>query len=189
VDTHAEITRREALRRGGAALLGMAATACAPSFLARSLYPESAVLDESTIDATLRSFVLTVLPGVEDAGAVARTFADPTLRFAPFRAALVADLTRRAIARGACGFARLDAAARQDVIREGLEGGAVAGRLYNGGVFLAQVAYFGGLWNEISACPAIGFEGPYVFRGVEAYTWPDPDRFLPASRTRDGNPS
>ena len=184
---HPGMSRREALRYVGTAALGVAATACAPTFIARSLYPESATLDEATIVATLAAFVTTVVPGSEDPAAVAHTFADPTLRFASFRGAIVADLTRRAVARGACGFPHLDHAARIDVIREGLEAGVITGRLYNGGVFLAQAAYYGGLWNQASACPAIGFEGPYVFRGTGAFTYPDPDAWLPAARSADGN--
>ena len=183
------VTRREMLARGGTALLGLAATACTPAVLTRALYPESAHLDPAAIDANLAALVTTVVPGAEEPARMARLFADPALKLAPFRGALVAELDRRAHARGECSFAHLSLDDRTAVLQDALASGGIAAKLANGAVFLVQAVYFSGLWNADGACPMIGFEGPYQFRGFEALTYPDPDTFLPAATTRDGNPT
>ena len=100
---------------------------------------------------------------------------------------LVADLNRRSHEFNAT-FDRLTSEQRIRVIQGGLEAGGVSGRLYNGAVFLAQAAYFGGLWNQASACPQVGFEGPYNYPGPDGLTYADPHLFLAAAITADGNP-
>lgn len=183
------MTRREALQRCGAALAAVAVSGCAPTFLARALYPEADALDSATIDRALVAFISTVIPGAENPVAIVRLFADPALRIAPYRAVLVADLTRRARALHARDFEHLTEAQRTQVVRDGLEGGAVAGKLYTGAVFLAQVVFFSGLWHPRGECPLIGFEGAYRYQGPEALTYPDPENFLAAAITADGNPA
>ena len=183
-------SRREAIHRLGAMVLGLAAAGCTPNFLVHSLYPEAPGLDEATVARTLEAFIATVLPDADEPGRVAKLFVDPALRFAPYCPVLVADLHRRA--RESSGKARFDllpGAERVDIVRRALAEGGSAARLYTGGIFLAQVAYYGGLWHERGACPSIGFEGPYVFAGFAALTYPEPERFLPAATTLDGNPA
>src|SRR5574341_143571 len=43
--------------------------------------------------------------------------------------------------------------------------------------------------DDGTGCPLIGFEGAYRFRGLDALTHPDPERFLASVATRDGNPA
>jgi hypothetical protein len=181
-------SRRDALKRLGAVALGVAATGCTPSAFARMLYPEADRIGDAALDHALQAFVLTVIPGAERPDVVARAFADPSLKLAPFRRVLVADLARRAAPYGAAAFEHLDADQRTRVIASGLEEGGVAGRLYNGAVFLTQAVYYSGLWNSTGSCPAIGFECPY--QGNDGPVGhPDPESFLPASLTTAGNPA
>jgi hypothetical protein len=186
---HDVLSRREALRRIGAVTLGLAATACTPVTIIRSLYPDARSLDEHTIARTLAAFVGAVLPDADDPGKVARLFLDPSLRFAPYRAMLAADLRRRASEQGGAGFERLDLETRTAIVERVIVEDGIAGRLYAGGIFLAQVVFYGGLWHERGACPCIGYEGAYAFAGIEATTYPQPERFLPLAITTDGNPN
>lgn len=185
------LSRRAALTRMGAALLGAAAaTGCAPTFVGRMLYPEADKLDDATVDRVLKDFVTAVLPGFEQPERIASLFADETLRFAPFRRAFAADLQRRAQRLvPAPSFDRLTSAQRLRVIEEGLESRGPSARLFHGAVLLVQVAWVAGLWNDHGACPAIGFDGAHQFRGYDEQRHPDCDAFLPAATTADGNPA
>jgi hypothetical protein len=185
----AGISRRETLRRIGAAMLTMAATGCGRTFVARALYPEADALSGPEVDRVLQAFALTVVPGAEDPAAIARAFADPTLKLAPYRRVLVAELNRHAQGQRAASFDRLDETQRTALVQAGLASGGISGRVLNGAVFLAQVVYYGGLWNSASACPRIGFDGPYVDAGPASLSYPDAASYLPASLTTDGNPA
>jgi len=183
------ISRREALTRLSAIALGIAAAGCAPAAIAgRALYPEAAALDDDAIARGLTAFVATVIPEPGVADAVARRFADPFLRFAPHRGEFVADLMRRAdlLAR-TDRFDRLSADQRRTIVQAGLDGGAVTGRLYGGAVFLAQIVYYSGLWNERGDCAFIGYDGG--FTGGSPVSYDDPEPFLPEAITADGNPA
>ncbi len=182
------LTRRDLFARFGAVALGMATAGCAPRALGRALYPESIALDDDTILRMLVAVVAVVIPEPDAALPVARRFADPALRFADFRGPLAADLMRRAAQRaGTDRFDRLPVAQRRAIVQDGLDGGAVSARLYGGAVFLARIVFFCGLWNERGACDYIGYRG--AFTGDADLSWPEPERFLPAPTTADGNPA
>jgi hypothetical protein len=168
-------------------MLGLAATGCGRPTLARMLYPEAAELTGDAVERSLQAFVLTVVPGAEQPGRIIRAFADPALKLAPYRRILVADLDRRAHSSGSPSFEQQSAEQRTGTIQDGLASGGIAGKLYNGAVFLTQVVYYSGLWNSAAACPSIGFNGPY--RGDDGPVgYPEPETFLPPALTRDGNP-
>ena len=185
------VSRRAMLGRLGVVVLGAAAaTGCAPTFVINALYPEAGQLDDTTVARTLRAFVETVLPDAAEPELVARLFAEPALKFADYRRAFVADLRRRSLElNGTEQYEVLAPGERRDVVKAGLDSGAISGRLYNGAVFLTQVVFYGGLWHPQGACPCIGFMGPYVFQGYAALTYPDPDTYLPGCLTSDGNPA
>ena len=186
----AGMSRRAALVRLGVMTAGVAAAGCAPAAMAgRALYPEAVALDEDTVQRVLTAFAAVVIPEPDAAGAVVRCFAVPELRFAEFRDEFTADLMRRAdqLAR-TDRFDRLPAEQRRAIVQSGIDGGTVSRRLY-AAVFLTQVVYYSGIWNEQGACPFIGYAGAYAFTGYDALTWPDPGRFFPVSLTTDGNPA
>jgi len=185
------ISRRAALARLGAIACGVAAAGCAPAtIVGRALYPESVALDGDTVTRMLAGLVAVVIPEPAAAPAIVRRLADPVLRFADYRSALAADLMRRSLQRsGTDRFDRLSVAQRRVIVQDGIDGGAVSARLYVRVVFLARIVFFCGLWNERGACDFIGYEGAFVYPGAEALTWPEPERFLPAAITADGNPA
>ena len=186
----AGMSRRAALAHLGLITMGAAAAGCAPAVMAtRALYPEAVALDEDTVQRVLIAFVAVVIPEPEAEPAVVRCFADPALRFAPFRDEFTADLMRRADRVAHTDrFDRLPAEQRCAIVQSGIDGGNVSRRLY-AAVFLTQVVYYSGIWNDEGACPSIGYHGAYVFQGYSAITHPDPASFLPVALTRDGNPA
>jgi hypothetical protein len=147
--------------------------------------------DPALVDRVLRAFVAAVIPGapVDDATLV-RAYHDPYYRLAKYTGFLASDLcgrARRLLGNGA--FDELSIEARTRVIQDALAADATTARLYNGAIFLAQVAFYGGIYDDDRGCPLIGFEGAYQFRGPEAITYPEPERFLGRAMTPDGNPA
>lgn len=181
------VTRRDALRRLGALTAGLA-TACTPLRIVLHDYPHVFDAEEES-ERVLRAFVLTVIPEA-DAGDpnLARAFGDPELRYAPYRGFFVSDLCRRSQTRtGEAAFERLSLAERTAVVRDGLRADATTARLYTAAILVAQASYYAGIYDDARGCPLIGFDGAYQFRGIETITYPDPERFLSWSATRDGN--
>lgn len=183
------LDRRAALQRLGAAVLVLTSSGCSRSFFLRAAYPESGRIDDATVTASLAAFADTVVPGVEDPDRVAVLMRDPDLPFGPFSRALAADLAARAAARRAgAGFAGLPATERAAVVADGLNGGGIPSRLYNGAVLFAQAAVYGGLASPDGSCAITGSEGAFRFRGLAAQTYPNPEAFLPPPVSSDGNP-
>jgi len=62
-------------------------------------------------------------------------------------------------------------------------------KLYTGAIFLLQLSYYAGIYDDAAGCPLIHYSGAYRFRGFDAITHPDPERYFAAVATRDGNPT
>lgn len=183
------IGRRSALQRLGAIALGLGAGGCSRGFVLRTIYPEARALDAIATESLLAAFVTTVVPEVDSPERVVRLMQDPTLPFAAFSQVLAADLVRRTREQvGHAAFDRLDLERRTAVITDGLEGGGIPSRIYNGAVLFTQAAVYGGLASGDGSCAITGFEGRFQFRGYAEQTYPDPERFLPAPVSADGNP-
>ena len=73
------------------------------------------------------------------------------------------------------------------MIAEGLAADATTRKLYNGAVVLAQIAFYAGIYDPTTGCPAIGFEGGNHWHPLSDITHPDPERFLSHAGTPDGN--
>lgn len=182
------LTRREALWRLGAVLAGAAAAGCTPLRIALKAYPEDFTPDGDLVERTLRAFVLTIVPGAPaDDPNLTRVFADRFHPFGPYRAFFASDLCRRAIERFGAPFDGLDPVRRTTVVQRGLQGDATTRRLYAGAILLAQIAVYAGIYDDTRGSPLIDFEGRQRFRGFDALTYPDPERFLAAAQTADGN--
>jgi hypothetical protein len=184
------LSRRDALRHGGVLIAGLAA-ACTPLRIVLHDYPRRFETDEALRERVLRAFALTVIPEA-DPGApnLTRAFSDPSYPFAAYRAFFASDLSRRGADRfGEPAFDRLTQAQRTVVIEDGLQADATTRKLYTGAIYLLQISFYAGIYDDDAGCPLIGFEGTSRFRGFDALTYPDPERFLGRSTTRDGNPA
>src|SRR3990172_2165184 len=188
---HLKITidRRTALKRLSILAAGYASAACTPARILLHCYPDDLARQPLLTEQVLRAFVITVIPGAPpDDPSLIRAYYDTYYPLARYRDFLVADLCERSrdpfrIER----FDRLSPNQRTAVIHSGLDQGGTTARLYNGAIFLAQIAVFGGIYDDERGCPLIGFEGRY--RGLDAVSYPDPERFLPRSSSADGHPS
>jgi len=182
------VTRRDVLRRLSILTAGLA-SACTPLRIVLHDYPRSFDEDTACDERVLRAFVLTVIPEAEASDPnLARAFSDPDLHYAPYRGFFVADLCRRAEAQtGATAFERMSLAQRTAAVQDGLQADATTARLYTGAILVAQASYYAGIYDDARGCRLIGFDGAYLFHGIEAITYPDPERFLSWSATPDGN--
>jgi hypothetical protein len=183
------IGRREALRRLAQVSVALAASACTPARYVLHLYPED--LDRSDAgDRILSAFARTVIPGAPaDEASLFRALKDSALPFHRYAGFFAADLDERAQRQFRRGFAQLGSEHRVAVVEGGLHADRTTCRLYEGAIFLTQIAYFSGIYDAERGCPLIDFDGCYRFRGLEATTFPDPDRFLARSVSLDGNPA
>jgi len=181
------LTRRDVLRRLGVLTAGLA-SACTPLRIVLHDYP-SAFDERDPAERVLRAFVLTVIPEAEVSDPnLARAFGDPDLHYAPYRGFFISDLCRRAEARtGEAAFERLSLAQRTAVVQDGLRADSTTARLYTGAILVAQASYYAGIYDDQRGCALIDFDGAYQFRGIEAITYPDPERFLSRPATPDGN--
>lgn len=183
------IDRRTALKRLSILAAGYATAACTPARIVLHCYPDDLARQPELTERILRALVTTVIPGAPpDDPNLVRAYYDTYYPLARYRDFLVADLCQRSREQfGIERFDQLSLRQRTAVIQSGLDQGGTTARLYNGAIFLAQIAVFGGIYDDEQGCPLIGFEGRY--RGLDATSYPEPERFLPPPISRDGNPS
>jgi hypothetical protein len=183
----ARVTRREFVAFTSA-VLAAALTGCSTIRGALRLYPARYDRDEELVDATLRAFVTTVIPGAPaDDENLVRAFSDPYYPFVEHRGFLVFDLAERARRLAGDGrFDRLPLPARTAVLQDGLASEDAVQRLYRGAIFLAQASFYGGIYDP-KGCPFIDFPGANRGYPPEVAFHPNPAPHLAAEATRDGN--
>lgn len=180
------ISRRDVLRTLGVITAGVALGACTPLRIITRAYPDEFKHGGDKVERSLRAFVLTVIPGAPaDSRNLVRAYFDRAYPFAPYGAFFAADLCQRTCERfGHERFWELDAGQRAQVISDGLAADATTRKLYGGAIFLAQVSFYGGIYDDETGCPLIDFAGRY--RG-DAVSYDDAQRFLPEGLTPSGN--
>lgn len=154
------------------------------------LYPRAFDSDRQRTDAVLRAFASAVVPGVsEEDPDVTRPFHDENLSPIPkYSGFLAADLSVRAGRRFAGRrFETLDVSDRTTVIQDGLAADSRTKQLYEGAIFLFQIARYAGIYDDEAGCPLIGFEGSFEPRPWSEITYDDPESFLARTATLDGN--
>jgi len=179
--TRNSISRREALGLLAASSAGLLG-GCAP--VARFVISRPRI---AAADQVLQAFVATVVPGSGVSPNLIRAFADPFYSFADWRSWFTGDLCRRSTRCGQPTFDLLSARDRTRIVADGLVGDPISRRVYTGAVFLAQISAYVPLYEARGDSPLLDFEGTHRFRGIAAITYPEPERFLAASLTCDGN--
>lgn len=185
------LTRRQALGRLAAAALGLTAAGCTPARIVLHLYPDEFDRDGDPRQATLRAFVLTIVPGADSHDPnLTRALTDPSFPLARYAGFLASDLSRRTTRRHRHGrFDRLSVDDRTALVAAALSEGGTTARLYQGAIYLTQIAVYAGIYDPEHGSPLVGFDGRYRFRGIAATTYPHPERYLPRALTTDGNPA
>lgn len=179
------ISRRDAVRYLGLITAGMAAGACTPLRILTHSYPDDFKHAPELVDRVLRAFVSTVIPGAPDSPNLARAYTDRQYPFASYAAFFAADLCRRSRDRfGKEAFDRLTVKERTAVIQDGLAADGTTHKLYQGAIYLAQVSFYGGIYDDDVGCALIDFPGRYQGDQV---SYDDCHRFLPRALTENGN--
>ncbi len=176
------MTRREFAARLaalGAALL----SGCSAVRAVLHSYPSRYDTDAALRERVLRSFVTTVIPGAQEEDPnLARVFTDRDYPFHEHCGFFVNELCARSAGER---FDLLDLRGRTRVVTGAMRGDAIVARLVRGAVYLAQAAYYGGIY-EPGGCALIDVPGPTMFTRDELYH-ADAGRFRAPERTEDGN--
>ena len=193
-DTRAavQLTRREALRRMAIVAAGLSAgltVGCTPLRIGFGMYPGKYDSDSRIGDRVLRAFVGTVIPGApEDAPNLIRVYKDDFYPLTQYRGYLVYDLCERSDRLfGAWRFSDLEAELRVRVIQDALDADKTTRRLYEGGIFLAQISFYAGVYDDAAGCELIDFDGGSRLLPLAEQTYPDPEGHFAACLTLDGN--
>lgn len=183
------LSRRDALKKLG--LLGGAALAagCTPVKILLHAYPERFYTDAGLIHRVLAALADTILPDAGgDAATLARPFYDERFPLQKYRSFLASDLCARA--RALCGTHRFELLSWRDrarVVEDGLSADATTEKLYAGAIFLAQIAFYGGIYDDDAGCAAIGFDGRYHPRPLAELTYANAEDFLAEEIGLNGN--
>lgn len=182
-----QVPRREALRCMGVAAAAALLEGCAPLRIALRMYPEP---EDGEADRVMRAFVEAVIPGApRDDPNLVRAFFDPFYPFTRYRSWFVWDLDRRARRLFGRPYPELDLERRNRVVQDGLSNGdGTTARVYDGAIYLAQAAFYAGIYDDDRGCPLIDFQGASGLLPLEQQSYPVPGRFLAVSATADGNP-
>lgn len=184
-------SRRQVIGLLAGGLAALAAGACAPARILLQDYPEEYRSDTEATEVALRAFVETVVPGAS--GGELRAVGVLRDRFyplAPYAAFLASDLDRRARREFGTRFDRLAPGERSAILADGLASrDKTTRKLYGGAAFLAQVAVYGGVYDDRAGCELIDFPGGYKI--IPRTTVPPllRARYAPAALTSDGNPA
>lgn len=181
-------SRREVVKQLAVLLAGITA-GCTPLRIVLKDYPRAFDEDRDIIEPVLRAFVTTVIPGaLFEAPNLVRVYFDPYYPFAPYAGFFASDLCRRAARRFETPeFHRLSLAQRTELVQEALQADATTRRLYGGAILLAQISFYAGIYDDRAGCDLIEFRGARGQLSRDQQTYPDPQRYLAAEITRNGN--
>ena len=186
------ITRRQALRRVG--LLGAGfgvglAAGCTPLKIVLHAYPRRFDEDASLVDRTLAALAETILPGTDqEPHELARALRDERYEIAEYGNYLAADLSDRSRRLyGTKSFEALGLAERERVVSDALSSDRTTCKLYSGAIFLTQIAFFAGIYDDEAGCSFIEFDGKYRLRPLDELTYPDPHAYLTSAVTESGS--
>lgn len=187
-----QLTRREALHRMAIVTAGLSVgltVGCTPLRIGLRMYPGKYDSDSRVGDRVLRAFVVTVIPGApEDAPSLIRVYKDDFFPLTPYRGYLVYDLCERSDRLfGARRFSDLEPELRVRVIQDALNADKTTRRLYEGAIFLAQISFYAGVYDDAAGCELIDFDGASRLLPLAEQTYPNPEGYFDARLTPDGN--
>jgi hypothetical protein len=159
-DEGRRISRVDFLKRLGL-LAGVALAGCSPFKALFKAYPRRFDDDATLIDNMLRAFVVTVIPGAPiDDEHLVRIYADRYYPFYQHSGFFVSQLAQRS--KDLFGSERFDCLTleqRTRVVQDGLQADVTVGRLFRAAIFMAQISFYAGIYNDEGGCPLIDFEG------------------------------
>ncbi len=182
------ITRHEFVKEISIVAAGILG-GCTPLKIVFNAFPERFSKDAHLCEQMLRAFVTTVIPGaVNNDTNLIRIFRDTYYPFCGYCDFFVSDLAARsANLFGDDQFDRLTRQQRAAVVRDGLDGDATIERLYQGAIFMSQVSYYAGIYDDEKGCPLIDFHGSNYGFGEEEMYYTNSSLYLASEATSDGN--
>lgn len=185
---HSGMGRREALKLLGLVGVGAAVSACTPVRAFMGWYPAK-FRDDEIVGHVLEAFADAVVPdGGPDPAELARPLYDERFPLHGYVNYLAADLSRRA--RSECGDPRFHLLSRADrtrAIDAGLGADDTTRKLYGGAIFLVQLGFYAGIYDDGEGCPAIDFAGRFRPCSPSERTYGRAEEFLADEIGKAGN--
>lgn len=159
-DEGQRISRADFLKRLGL-LTGVALVGCSPMEILFKAYPKKFDDDTALVDRMLRTFVVTVLPGAPiDDEHLVRIFTDSYYPFYQHCGFFVSQLAQRSEDQfGTERFDLLTLEQRTCVVQDGLQADETVRRLFRAAIFMAQISFYAGIYDDERGCQLIDFEG------------------------------
>lgn len=166
-------------------------SSCSDIRMLFNLVPDKYKDDRDLIERTLRSFAVTVIPGAnEDDINLIKIYTDEFYPFHKFCNYFVYDLCKRSkYLYGEENFYNLSSKKRNYVIKNATGNGEDADtiRLYEFAVFVTQVSFYGGIYDDGKGCALIEFKGNRSGNKPEEKYYPDNSFYLAREITKEGN--
>lgn len=146
--------------------------------------------DEKFMEGILKAFVITVIPGADQNDEnLIKMYSDKYYPFSIYCEYFIYDLQKRGKKLfGNKDFPDLTLTERTEVVQNALAGNELTSRLYKGAILMAQVSYYGAVYNEERGCPMISFPGKNNGYKTKETTYPFSDEWFDKELTADGHP-
>jgi len=154
------------------------------------IFPHRFHNDKKLKEKILRGFVITIIPGADPGDEnLIKMYTDNYYPFSTYCGYFVYDLQRRSkkLFRNK-KFTELSLKEKTEVVQNALSGNELTGRLYKGAILMAQVSYYGAVYNEERGCPMISFPGKNNGYKTEETTYSFSDRWFDKELSPDGHP-
>ena len=154
------------------------------------IFPHKYYKNDNLRDKMLRSFVTTIIPGIdEDDENLIKMYNDKYYPFNMYCGYFVFDLNRRSKKLfNNKDFFKLSLIEKTKVVQNALSGTELARRLYKGAILIAQVSYYGAVYNEERGCPLIYFPGNNEGYSKEEVTYSFAGYYFDRELSIDGQP-
>jgi hypothetical protein len=154
------------------------------------IFPHKYCKDNLMKEKILRAFVSTIIPGSDqNEESLVRMYVDDYYPFHTYCGYFVFDLNKRSRKLFAKReFVSLTFDERTQVVQNALNGRELTRRLYKGAILMAQVSYYGAVYDEERGCPLIDFPGRNEGYSREETTYSFSSIFFDRELSFDGHP-
>lgn len=154
------------------------------------IFPRKYFENDNLRGKILRAFVTTIIPGAdEEDGNLVKMYNDKYYPFNIYCGYFVFDLNRRSKKLfNNKDFFELLLWEKTKVVQNALSGKELTKRLYKGAILMAQVSYYGAVYNEERGCPLIYFPGNNEGYSKEEVTYSFAGYYFDKELSIDGQP-
>lgn len=154
------------------------------------LFPHRYCNDRTLKERTLRSFVTTVIPEADkDEKFLIKMYEDEYYPFQTYCGYFIFDLNKRSRKLfGRKELFLLSLEERTRVIQKALAGRELTARLYKGAILMAQVSYYGAIYQEEEGCKLIDFPGRNSGYETKEITYPFAKDVFSSELSLNGQP-